>query len=122
MQSTTPDSQSRGKWPRWLWRLVGRFDRTPEKRASRRTFNDVGCPVLPAKPTAAEIVQYLRDRAGWEKLQPYGREMDAREWAANALECAAERIKAAARRDDREELFGDQRMQAGTRWLWRARK
>lgn len=122
METTTSDTQSRARWPRWLWRFVGRFGRTPEKRSIRRTFNDVGCPVLPAKPTTDEIVQYLRDKAGWEKLQPYGRDMDAREWAANALECAADRIKAADRREAAEELFGDQRMQAGTRWLARRSK
>ena len=109
METTTSDTQSRARWPRWLWRFVGRFGRTPEKRSIRRTFNDVGCPVLPAKPTTDEIVQY-------------GRDMDAREWAANALECAADRIKAADRREAAEELFGDQRMQAGTRWLARRSK
>lgn len=82
--------------PRWLWAIVRRFGRKPSKPAIRRIFNDVGCPKLPPNPTTDEIVQYLRDKAGWEKLQPYGRNMDAREWAATALECAAERVKAAS--------------------------
>lgn len=110
---TPPDSSARK--PSWLAQLVGWLfsrrsptdnavvrggkrlaDCLTQATAIRRRFNGVGCPVLPEGPTVPEIVQYLRDKAGWEKLQPYGRDMDAREWAANALECAAERIKAAS--------------------------
>lgn len=60
----------------------------------RKKYNKVGCPELPDKPTINEIVSYLKEKAIWEELQPYGRKMDAREWAATCLKSAAETIEA----------------------------
>ena len=59
-------------------------------RVVRRKFNKVGCPQLPENPTIAEISRWLHDKAKWQEIQPYGREMDAREWAATCLNSAAE--------------------------------
>jgi hypothetical protein len=61
--------------------------------AIRRRFNSVGCPKLPEKPTIPEIAQWLDDLARWEQLQPAGREMDAREWAATCLQSTAEDLR-----------------------------
>ncbi len=61
--------------------------------AIRRRFNSVGCPQLPASPTIPEIAQWLDDLARWEQLQPMGRQMDAREWAATCLQIAAEDLR-----------------------------
>jgi hypothetical protein len=59
----------------------------------RRAFNSVGHPMLPDKPDVLEIARWLRDKAVWEELQPSGREMDARVWAATCLTCAAEELE-----------------------------
>lgn len=59
----------------------------------RREFNSVGHPQLPAKPSLSEVVKWLKDLALWQQLQPYGREMDAREWAATCLNVAAEDLE-----------------------------
>lgn len=61
---------------------------------TRREFNSVGHPELPEKPTLREVAKWLRDKALWEQLQPYGREMDAREWASTCLTAAAEDTEA----------------------------
>jgi hypothetical protein len=58
----------------------------------RRLYNKVGHPKLPDNPTLSEVAQYLREDAIWEQLQPSGREMDAREWAATCLNSAADTI------------------------------
>ncbi len=59
----------------------------------RRKFNHVGHPELPDKPDVREIARWLRDKAVWEELQPHGREMDARKWAATCLISAAEDLE-----------------------------
>jgi len=59
----------------------------------RRAFNSVGHPILPDKPDVMEIARWLRDKAVWQELQPYGREMDARVWAATCLIHAAEELE-----------------------------
>jgi hypothetical protein len=76
-----------------LQRIVRLFARKP---TVRRKFNAVGNPELPANPTPAEIASYLKDTAIRQRLQPYGREMDAREWAAVVLESAADDIRRAS--------------------------
>jgi hypothetical protein len=63
------------------------------RRGKRRSFNSVGCPQLPLKPTAWEIAQFVRDSANWERIQPYGHEMNARQWAATCLDSVAGEIE-----------------------------
>lgn len=67
------------------------------RKANRRAFNKIGCPELPPNPTAAEIAQFLTDSATWEKLQPRGHGMDAREWASIVLLAAVDQINNATR-------------------------
>jgi len=59
----------------------------------RELFNEVNCPILPYHPSVSEILIYLKNKATRERSQPYGREMDAREWAATVLEGIVENIK-----------------------------
>ena len=59
----------------------------------RRAFSSLGYPKLPPKPTLHEVAQWLEDMAISEQLQPQGRDMDAREWAATCLRAAAEDIR-----------------------------
>ena len=63
------------------------------KPSIRRSFNSVGCPKLPESPTIPEIAQWIDDLARWEQLQPAGRDMDAREWAATCLQSAADNLR-----------------------------
>lgn len=59
----------------------------------RRIFNKVGCPKLPQDPTRKEIISYIKDKSIREQLQPHGKNMDAREWAATCLNSVAEEIE-----------------------------
>lgn len=62
----------------------------------RGTF---GHPKLPTNPTMDEVIQWIRDKAIWEDLQPHGGEMDAREWAATVLNGMAEDLEASIRHE-----------------------
>jgi len=58
---------------------------------------------LPDRPNKKQIAHWLRDKAAFERSQYGGRQMDAREWAATCLTCAAEDLERALP-DNNEEL------------------
>ena len=74
-----------------------KLDRNTEEgltpHAARRAPKTAGGPRLPDGATLWEVAQWLQDMASWEKAQPYGRDMDAREWAAVCLQIAAEELR-----------------------------